>query len=51
MTTLARAIDNFYERHPVAAMGAMILIAFVCMVAIAALNQDGVAVPIIVRTA
>lgn len=41
------ALDNFYARHPIAAFALMILIAFVCMVAIAALNQDGAATSMI----
>lgn len=49
---LCSALDNFYARHPISAFALMILIAFVCMVAIAALNQDGSAVPtILARTA
>ncbi|WP_261532567.1 hypothetical protein [Burkholderia multivorans] len=38
------ALDRLYERHPVRAIALMIVIAFACMVAIAALNQDGATV-------
>ncbi|ERJ35908.1 hypothetical protein L810_1165 [Burkholderia sp. AU4i] len=46
------ALDRLYERHPVRAIALMIVIAFMCMLAIAALNQDGTSVVSIpVRTA
>ncbi|MBJ9964467.1 hypothetical protein [Burkholderia seminalis] len=49
---LCAALDRLYERHPVRAIALMIVIAFACMVAIAALNQDGTTVATIpVRTA
>ncbi|MDN7441171.1 hypothetical protein QZM64_18600 [Burkholderia cepacia] len=49
---LCSALDRLYERHPVRAIALMIAIAFVCMLAIAALNQDGTyVVSIPVRTA
>ncbi|AOK04047.1 hypothetical protein WK25_05935 [Burkholderia latens] len=52
INTLCAALDRLYERHPVRAIALMIVIAFACMVAIAALNQDGTSViPIPVRTA
>jgi hypothetical protein len=41
MIIITRTIDNLYERHPIATMAAMILVAFVCMVAIAVLSHDG----------
>ncbi|HGL5074119.1 TPA: hypothetical protein ACKFHZ_001965 [Burkholderia multivorans] len=41
---LCSALDRLYERHPVRAIALMIVIAFVCMLAIAALNQDGTSV-------
>lgn len=41
---LCSALDRLYERHPVRAIALMIVIAFACMVAIAALNQDGTSV-------
>lgn len=37
---LCAALDHFYARHPIAAFALMILLAFVCMVAIAALSHD-----------
>ncbi|WP_197419395.1 MULTISPECIES: hypothetical protein [Burkholderia] len=49
---LCAALDRLYERHPVRAIALMIVIAFVCMLAIAALNQDGASVLTVpVRTA
>ena len=52
ITYLCGALDRLYERHPARAIALMIVIAFLCMLAIAALNQDGSAVvPIPVRTA
>ncbi|MCW3641805.1 hypothetical protein K6Y74_01040 [Burkholderia cenocepacia] len=49
---LCSALDRLYERHPVRAIALMIVVAFVCMLAIAALNQDGTSVVSIpVRTA
>ncbi|WP_164462570.1 MULTISPECIES: hypothetical protein [Burkholderia cepacia complex] len=49
---LCSALDRLYERHPVRAIALMIVIAFMCMLAIAALNQDGTSVVSIpVRTA
>ncbi|WP_321933443.1 hypothetical protein [Burkholderia cenocepacia] len=49
---LCSALDRLYERHPVCAIALMIVVAFVCMLAIAALNQDGTSVVSIpVRTA
>ncbi|WP_185733602.1 hypothetical protein [Burkholderia contaminans] len=41
---LCSALDRLYERHPVRAIALMIVVAFVCMLAIAALNQDGTSV-------
>ncbi|MFP3652257.1 MULTISPECIES: hypothetical protein [Burkholderia] len=41
---LCTALDRLYARHPVRAIALMIVIAFVCMLAIAALNQDGTSV-------
>ncbi|UQN68302.1 hypothetical protein L0Z11_11455 [Burkholderia multivorans] len=41
---LCAALDRLYERHPVRAIALMIVIAFACMVATAALNQDGATV-------
>ena len=35
---LCSALDRLYERHPVRAIALMIVVAFVCMLAIAALN-------------
>lgn len=52
ITYLCGALDRLYERHPVRAIALMIVIAFMCMLAIAALNQDGTSVVSIpVRTA
>ncbi|MCA8492588.1 hypothetical protein [Burkholderia arboris] len=49
---ICSALDRLYERHPVRAIALMIVVAFVCMLAIAALNQDGTSVVSIpVRTA
>ncbi|WP_175777609.1 hypothetical protein [Burkholderia anthina] len=49
---LCSALDRLYERHPVRAIALMIVVAFACMIAIAALNQDGASVVSIpVRTA
>ncbi|MBR8434791.1 hypothetical protein KDW37_28925 [Burkholderia cenocepacia] len=44
LNNLCAALDRLYERHPVRAIALMIVIAFACMVATAALNQDGVSV-------
>ena len=41
---LCSVLDRLYERHPVRAIALMIVVAFVCMLAIAALNQDGASV-------
>lgn len=41
---LCYALDRLFERSPVAGIIVAIVLAFVCMVAIAYLNQDGTAV-------
>ncbi|WP_192903327.1 hypothetical protein [Burkholderia thailandensis] len=41
---LCAALDRLYARHPVRAIALMIVIAFACMVTIAALNQDGASI-------
>ncbi|MCA8324059.1 hypothetical protein [Burkholderia cepacia] len=44
ITYLCGALDRLFERNPVFAMALMIALAFVCMIAIAYLNQDGTTV-------
>ncbi|MBU9317245.1 hypothetical protein KTD09_20555 [Burkholderia multivorans] len=41
---LGALLDRLFERNPICAMALMIVLAFVCMIAIAYLNQDGVSV-------
>jgi hypothetical protein len=44
ITYLCGALDRLFERNPVCAMAMMIALAFICMIAIAYLNQDGASV-------
>ncbi|MCO1435419.1 hypothetical protein L0Z13_11750 [Burkholderia multivorans] len=44
ITYLCGALDRLFERNPICAMALMIVLAFVCMIAIAYLNQDGASV-------
>lgn len=44
ITYFCDALDRLFERSPVCAMALMIVLAFVCMIAIAYLNQDGASV-------
>ncbi|MDI9680439.1 hypothetical protein [Burkholderia cenocepacia] len=44
ITYLCVSLDRLFERSPVCAMALMIVIAFVCMITIAYLNQDGATV-------
>ncbi|HDR8953387.1 TPA: hypothetical protein QDA82_003748 [Burkholderia vietnamiensis] len=41
ITYLCGALDRLFDRNPICAMALMIVLAFVCMIAIAYLNQDG----------
>ncbi|MGU7839422.1 hypothetical protein ACV22V_08145 [Burkholderia sp. AW33-5] len=41
ITYLCGALDRLFDRNPIFAMALMIVLAFVCMIAIAYLNQDG----------
>lgn len=43
ITYLCSALDRLFERSPLLGMATAIVIAFVCMLAIAMLNQDGAA--------
>lgn len=44
ITYLCGALDRLFERSPICAMALMIATAFVCMIAIAYLNQDSTVV-------
>ncbi|HFT8008595.1 TPA: hypothetical protein ACU9T0_006543 [Burkholderia cenocepacia] len=44
ITYMCGALDRLFERSPVVAMALMIVLAFVSMIAIAYLNQDGASV-------
>ncbi|MBR8312414.1 hypothetical protein KDW36_04275 [Burkholderia dolosa] len=44
ITYFCDALDRLFDRSPVCAMALMILLAFLCMIAIAYLNQDGASV-------
>lgn len=44
ITYLCSALDRLFERSPICAMALMIVLAFVCMISIAYLNQDGTAI-------
>ncbi|SMG01704.1 hypothetical protein [Burkholderia singularis] len=44
ITYLCGALDRLFERSPVAGIFVAMALAFVCMIAIAYLNQDGATV-------
>ena len=47
----SRFLDRLHERSPVVAYFVALLIAALCTIALALLNQDGTSVPTLVRTA